>query len=365
MPPFTADSEDCSDSVRCFGEELVAYVGPVGHWLVLGAGMSLMFVSELVFFIYGSSNSLIRILELALPMVVGIGLVWYGFQLRDHEFTSWQIAVLGIAVLLGMGLFVVLATYMQVLLTLDQGVPQEPIYLLLNAMAFGAVINFVYAYQYLKLKAEVNRLESRVDRLVTILSRVSHDLRNPLNVAQGYADMLADDLGSSSGAGTLRNSLDRIDSLIDELVVFAHSNNAAEHEQMLSLEALAHDSWSMVETESAVFIVEADRRVRADPDRLQHLFENLFRNAIVHGGGEVTVTVGTLADGFFVSDDGPGIPPEECETVFEAGYTTADDGTGLGLNIVAEIVEGHDWDIVVTESETGGARFEITGVEFD
>lgn len=365
MPPFTADSEERGDVVRRLGETIEAYIGPLGHWLVLGAGVCLMFASELVFFIYGSSNSLIKLLELTLPMVVGIGLVWYGFQLRDHKFVSWQITVLGIAVLLGMGLFVVLATYMHVLLSLEQSLPSEKIFLLLNAMAFGAVINFIYAYQYLKLKAEVDRLENRVNRLVTILSRVSHDLRNPLNVAQGYAEMMTDELQSSERAGPLQKSLDRIDSLIDELVVFAHSNNAEEHEQTVSLETIAHDSWSMVETESGALVVEADQQLRADTDRLQHLFENLFRNAIVHAGEETTVTVGTIPDGFFVADDGPGIPAGESETVFEAGYTTAEDGTGLGLNIVAEIVDAHDWEITVTESESGGARFEVTAVDVE
>jgi len=49
--------------------------------------------------------------------------------------------------------------------------------------------------------------------------------------------------------------------------------------------------------------------------------------------------------------------------VFDAGYTTSEDGTGFGLPIVKEIVEAHDWSIAVTESEAGGARFEITGVD--
>jgi signal transduction histidine kinase len=93
------------------------------------------------------------------------------------------------------------------------------------------------------------------------------------------------------------------------------------------------------------------------------LFENLFRNAVNHGGGEVTVTVGELADGFYVADGGAGIPDEERDDIFEAGYSTAGDGTGFGLEIVKEIVEAHSWEIRVTDSETGGTRFEINGVE--
>ena len=79
----------------------------------------------------------------------------------------------------------------------------------------------------------------------------------------------------------------------------------------------------------------------------------------------MTVSVGVLPDrpGFYVADDGPGIPESDCESVFDPGYTTREEGTGFGLAIVAETVAAHGWKIQVTESETGGARFEILGVE--
>jgi signal transduction histidine kinase len=59
-----------------------------------------------------------------------------------------------------------------------------------------------------------------------------------------------------------------------------------------------------------------------------------------------------------------GIPEADREAVFEHGYATNAEGTGYGLDIVAEIVEAHGWEVTLTESEGGGARFEITGVEF-
>jgi signal transduction histidine kinase len=82
-----------------------------------------------------------------------------------------------------------------------------------------------------------------------------------------------------------------------------------------------------------------------------------------HAGETPTITVGQIEDGFYVADDGPGIPEEQREEIFELGYTTNDTGTGYGLNIVKEIADEHAWKIVVTESETGGARFELMGAE--
>jgi signal transduction histidine kinase len=74
------------------------------------------------------------------------------------------------------------------------------------------------------------------------------------------------------------------------------------------------------------------------------------------------VTVGDLDGGFYVEDDGPGVPEDDRESVFTAGYSTADDGTGFGLSIVKQVTDAHGWSIALTESGAGGARFEITGV---
>jgi len=97
--------------------------------------------------------------------------------------------------------------------------------------------------------------------------------------------------------------------------------------------------------------VESSARTVADPSHLQQLFGNRFRNAVEHSTADSpTVRVGRLLDGFYVVDDGPGIPESEREQVFESGYTTSDAGTGFGLRTVS-----------LAESESGGARFEMRG----
>jgi signal transduction histidine kinase len=103
--------------------------------------------------------------------------------------------------------------------------------------------------------------------------------------------------------------------------------------------------------------------ISADEDRLTELFENLFRNAVEHGGSEVTVTVGPMNGGFYVADDGPGIAEERREAVFDHGVSSSDDGSGYGLSIVRTIAHAHGWDVIVSEADAGGARFEFTGIE--
>ncbi|RBI64720.1 hypothetical protein DMJ13_06995 [halophilic archaeon] len=105
--------------------------------------------------------------------------------------------------------------------------------------------------------------------------------------------------------------------------------------------------------------------VSADSVHIRQLLENLFENAVEHGGADVTVRIGDLedADGFYVEDDGPGIPDADREAVLEAGYTTASNGIGLGPTFASQLAAAYAWDCTVTGSASGGARFEFRNVE--
>ena len=205
---------------------------------------------------------------------------------------------------------------------------------------------------------ELRAQNARLDRFASI---VSHDLRNPLHTARGYLD-LAEETGEMEHLAAVRRSLDRMDSMIDRLLAMTRAEDAAEHTETVELTAVVDDAWETSHTEGATLRTEIDEaRIEASPELLRSVFENLFRNAAAHNDPPVTVRVGTLPDGegFYVADDGDGIPADDRETVFEHGYTTASDGTGFGLPIVREIVEAHGWSIAIEEGEDGGARFEI------
>ncbi len=213
-------------------------------------------------------------------------------------------------------------------------------------------------------KARERALEERNSRLEEFASIVSHDLRNPLNVATGRLTLARAEC-ESEHLEDIRHAHDRMETLIDELLDLARTDDSPLDAEAVDLATVAHQAWRSVETADATLVAAVEIALSADRSRLQQLLENLIRNAVEHAGETVTVTVDAVDDeaGFFVADDGPGIPPKDRDRVFESGYSTASDGTGYGLTIVSDVVDAHDWAIRVDESADGGARFEIVGVE--
>lgn len=223
------------------------------------------------------------------------------------------------------------------------------------------VVNAETALDRLADERELERENERLDEFVSV---VSHDLRNPLTVAQAWLDA-ANPEDEDEELQRVSDALDRMNEIIGDTLTLARQGQSVAEMETLDITHLAGECWKMVETGDAQLQIDDEFSIRGDRDRLQHVFENLFRNAVEHGGNDVTLTVGTLdRKGFYVEDNGPGIPPDERETIFEPGHTTATSGTGFGLTIVKQIAEAHGWHVQVTEGITGGARFDFTGVEF-
>ena len=215
------------------------------------------------------------------------------------------------------------------------------------------------------LKEQERELKRQNERLERYGRTVAHDLRNPLNVLEARIEYLeTNDVESlDEHCETMHQSIEKMKTLIDELLTLAKHGQTVLEPSALSLEEVAATAWSQSETRTATLLVDDSMLLMADETRLDELFGNLFRNVAEHVGADATVRVGTLDDGFYVADDGPGIPEDERERVLDLGYTTAEEGTGFGLAIVNEIAEAHGWSVRITESAAGGTRFEISQVD--
>ena len=206
--------------------------------------------------------------------------------------------------------------------------------------------------------------ETLADERLDVLKYLTHSLRNPLEVATVHTDVIAD-VEDPDHIDTVQTAHERMEAIIADTMELAQQGAVVEETAPVDIAALARAAWETVRTDEATLSVGTPPTVEGSEGRLRVLFENLFRNAIRHGPPEegddgIVVTVDAMADGFYVADDGRGIPAADRDRVLDAGYTTDDDGTGLGLAIVAEIAESHGWSVAVTESDAGGTRFEFT-----
>ncbi|WP_436900393.1 histidine kinase N-terminal 7TM domain-containing protein [Halovenus halobia] len=222
-------------------------------------------------------------------------------------------------------------------------------------------------------------LEQQIEKLDQFASLVSHDLRNPLTVAAGYIDQ-AKATGDVSYLDNAEDATERMEAIIEDVLALAREGQEVTDPSEVSLETVARAAWDSVETSGATLRVDADVTIVADQQRLQRLFENLYRNAVEHGASdeadgagdtmslselvvEVSVAEETAATlTVVVSDNGTGIPEENVDQVFEDGFTTDREGTGLGLAIVKQIAGAHGWEIGAGIAASGGAEFEISGV---
>jgi len=230
--------------------------------------------------------------------------------------------------------------------------------------ADGSVTHWVgFQEDITEFKEREEALERQNDRLDSFASIVSHDLRNPLNVAQGRVQLARDLSDDAENLDAALDALDRMESIVERTLALAREGDTVGDPEHVDLAAVADDSWSTVDTGSATLSVETDREVLADPDRLRNLFENLMRNAVDHAGEDVSIRVGDLPDGFFVEDDGPGIDPAVADSLFEPGESGTAGNTGFGLAIVQEIATAHGWSVEAASGGDGGARFEVRGVD--
>lgn len=216
--------------------------------------------------------------------------------------------------------------------------------------------NAAAAVQVVETTTRLREERERLDRFASV---ISHDLRNPLEIAMLYLQR-ARQTHNEADFETAAGGLERMERMINDLLTLARSGATVETREPAAIERLVRDAWETIRTDDATLVVDSGDVIECDPSLVRNLLENLFRNAVEHNDPPTTVRVGMLTDdeGFYVEDNGSGIPESDRDRVLEHGFSGGNT-TGFGLSIVVDIIDAHGWDITVTNGRDGGARFEI------
>ena len=225
--------------------------------------------------------------------------------------------------------------------------------------------------------------ESRAseERMRRFVADASHELRTPLTTIRGYSELYRQGAIEpdkvSDTFGRVEGESQRMGALVDDLLLLARLDEQRPLESSrVDLLELAND----VVQSARVHLNGDDRRIRlrpvgdavpvviGDQARLHQVMTNLVSNALKYGAGDISVEVDSQTPGwvrFSVSDQGPGIPDDEKQRIFERFFrsdpsrTRAAGGTGLGLSIVSAIVTRHGGSVSVRDNADPGSIFDV------
>jgi two-component system OmpR family sensor kinase len=208
-----------------------------------------------------------------------------------------------------------------------------------------------------QIEAAFSEKSASEERLRQFVADASHELRTPLTSIRGYAELLsrggfADEVGRNKALKRIEEEATRMGGLVEDLLLLAELDRGRplRHEPVdlhrISADAVG-DSNAVPHDHSLLLVPGPPVVVVGDAERLAQVAHNLVRNALAHTPAGTSVRVSTGISGRMgfveVADDGPGIPSEEADRVFDRFYqadrSRSGGGTGLGLAIVRAIAE--------------------------
>jgi PAS domain S-box-containing protein len=226
-----------------------------------------------------------------------------------------------------------------------------------------------------ELERTVDQLERSNEQLQQFAYVASHDLQEPLRMVSSYVDLLASEYGDElddEADEYIEFAVDgarRMQAMIDDLLRYSRVHTQGEEFEEIDTDAVL----DRVLRDLELLIAETDAEVTsgdlptvfADENQLRQLLQNLVSNAVEHAGDDGPPTVHVdgenRGDGVVLSvaDNGPGIPLDHQERVFELfeQSTRDDDGTGIGLAICQRIVNRHEGEIWIESDDGEGTTF--------
>lgn len=207
---------------------------------------------------------------------------------------------------------------------------------------------------------------------ISSLSKISHEIRNPVTLINSFLQMLAADhpeVRTWRYWNDIMENMQFLRDLLNELSTYNNARNLHKSEinPYRLLSSVIESVRPSLREKQIDIQLDKESAVPSfflDATKLREALLNLIRNAMeaMAGGGKITCTISSDGDKVFIQviDNGPGIPEEYLSTIFDTFVTHKKDGTGLGLSIVKSITEAHGGKITVYSKEGMGTEFTLS-----
>ena len=242
----------------------------------------------------------------------------------------------------------------------------------------GTIVVFRDLTELKQMEAELVRMD-RIASLGILGAGIAHEIRNPLAAIRFNLDFLRSEGGESAELDVIVKNVERIDDLVKKLLRFARPQSPSVRAQPLAnpVQAVAALLGKQAEAEGKLLQLELAEElpeVRIDASQVEQVILNVALNGLqmMEPGGRLTfrTRLSPVREGtrprqaqILISDDGPGLSPEQARKVFDPFFTTREDGTGLGLAVAHRIMQDHGGSISATAGKVGderGATFVIS-----
>lgn len=294
--------------------------------------------------------------------------IYVGYRLSTSEYETHHRWTITGGALLGTLLGIAIQSYAFVIRIAEGRALSAPIFPVVLLASVGALGGVAIGVQYVNTRLEAERAREARDAMAFTNSLLRHDIRNGLQIVRSHAELV-----ESAEVDRLQTSGEAIDRQVDSLNELIKEVRAVSTVLLEEADPEPIDLGVMLEDvvatareshQAATFELDTPDQFFVTGTRaLVPVFTNLLNNAVQHTSTDATVRViGQQSEGSVVvtvEDDGPGIPETDRDRIFERGVSDDEDG-GLGLHIVATIIERSGGSVRVTDSDLGGAAFVVT-----
>ncbi|MDQ0226438.1 hypothetical protein CHH83_11365 [Bacillus sp. 7586-K] len=232
----------------------------------------------------------------------------------------------------------------------------------------GRVINFIDITETEELEKRMHQSE-KLALVGEMAADAAHEIRNPLAVVHGFLSLMNQSLSESNKdqfhLPLIMKEIERINVIIEEMLLT--SKPGAPITKEVYIEEIIKEFLPLIveSSEDIHFSIQLNQTpVNVDVKQIKQVFHNMIRNSIEAMGGKGKISITSqVEDNFYkiyMRDNGPGIPEQVRETMFEPFSTSKENGTGLGLVIVKRIIENHQGSIKLLNSTEEGTTFQIS-----